>query len=336
RESNRSTLGSFFKMEIMHLSCEDKGWMVKRNTSLSAQSSCEAWGGWEAPNCAIDHLPPQYDTGVYWCESSEGQTSPSLYITVTDGPVLLQSPVLPVPEGQNIALTCQHRTSSKLPARFYHDGRLLSTQPSGHMTITHVSASHGGLYSCEIRGDRSESNKLKDCLGTALHVEPERLQFFKMEIMHLSCEDKGWMVKRNTSLSAQRSCEACGGWEAPNCAINHLSPQYDTGVYWCESSAGQTSPSLYITVTDRPVLLQSPVLPVPEGQNIALTCQHRTSSNLPARFYHDGRLLLTQPSGHMTITHVSASHGGLYSCEIRGDRSESSHIHVTGQQFSSV
>ncbi|XP_028420614.1 Fc receptor-like A [Perca flavescens] len=90
------------------------------------------------------------DSGVYWCESREGATSNSITITVTDGPVILQSPVLPVMEGEDLTLTCRTKMSSNLPAGFYKDGSFIRNEPAGHMTIHHVSRSDEGLYRCHI------------------------------------------------------------------------------------------------------------------------------------------------------------------------------------------
>jgi len=69
------------------------------------------------------------------------------------GPVILQSPVLPVMEGHDVTLHCKTKTTpSNLPAAFYKDGSLIRTEAAGHMTIHHVSRSDEGLYRCNIRG----------------------------------------------------------------------------------------------------------------------------------------------------------------------------------------
>ena len=65
------------------------------------------------------------------------------------------------------------------------------------------------------------------------------------------------------------------------------------------------------------MILQSPVLPVMEGDDVTLTCTTKTS-NLSAAFYKDGSFIRTEPTGHMTIRHVSTSDEGLYKCNIRG------------------
>ena len=74
------------------------------------------------------------------------------------GDVILGSPVLPVKEGSDVTLRCLSKDkttgkpSSDLPAGFYKDGSLISTESTGQMTIHHVSTSDEGFYKCNISG----------------------------------------------------------------------------------------------------------------------------------------------------------------------------------------
>ncbi|XP_044198122.1 low affinity immunoglobulin gamma Fc region receptor III-like isoform X1 [Thunnus albacares] len=143
----------FFEDESFSLSCEEDdssgGWLLRRNTTKRQMSQCGVkWGRSAGSSCNISVTAP-WDSGVYWCESREGATSNSINITVTGGPVILQSPVLPVMEGDDVTLHCKTKTSN-LPADFYKDGSLIRTEPAGHMTIHHVSKSDEGLYKCHI------------------------------------------------------------------------------------------------------------------------------------------------------------------------------------------
>ncbi|XP_044040182.1 Fc receptor-like protein 5 isoform X2 [Siniperca chuatsi] len=141
-----------FEEESVSLSCEDDssaGWTLRRNTTEGRMSQCgDRWGKPAGSSCKISHVLPS-DSGVYWCESREGATSNTISITVTGGPVILQSPVLPVMEGHDVTLHCKPKTPpSDRTAAFYKDGSLISTEPTGHMTIHHVSKSDEGLYKC--------------------------------------------------------------------------------------------------------------------------------------------------------------------------------------------
>ncbi|XP_026138863.1 low affinity immunoglobulin gamma Fc region receptor II-c-like [Carassius auratus] len=97
------------------------------------------------------------DTGVYWCESESGEKHHAVNITVHSG-VILESPVHPLTEGDNLILRClyQLKTPSYLIADFYKDGSLIQNQTT-EMSITTVSKSHQGFYYC--KHPRGESPK---------------------------------------------------------------------------------------------------------------------------------------------------------------------------------
>ncbi|CAI5660669.1 unnamed protein product [Oreochromis niloticus] len=168
-----------------------------------------------------------------------------------------------------------------------------------------------------------------------LTVSPSSSQFFKDDFVSLSCEEDdssaGWTLRRNTSKETKTQCGAEWGKSTGNsCSISYILTE-DSGVYWCESREGPISNMVNLTVTGGSVILQSPVLPVMEGDDVTLLCKTKTTpSNLPAAFYKDGSLIRKQPTGHMTIQHVSRSDEGLYKCDISGHgESPSSWITVT-------
>ncbi|KAL4008462.1 hypothetical protein ACER0C_002314 [Sarotherodon galilaeus] len=146
-----------FEGDFVTLSCEEDdssaGWTLRRNTSKQQRTQCgDGWGKAAGASCNISYIQP-WHSGVYWCESREGPISNMVNLTVTGGSVILQSPVLPVMEGDDVTLLCKTKTTpSNLPAAFYKDGSLIRKQPTGHMTIQHVSRSDEGLYKCDISG----------------------------------------------------------------------------------------------------------------------------------------------------------------------------------------
>ncbi|XP_073712765.1 Fc receptor-like A [Misgurnus anguillicaudatus] len=69
---------------------------------------------------------------------------------------------------------------------------------------------------------------------------------------------------------------------------------------------------------DVDVILDSPVHPVTEGDNLTLRCLYRDKkpSNLRAEFYKDGSVVQNQTTGDMMIIPtVSKSHEGFYYCK---------------------
>ncbi|XP_067379001.1 Fc receptor-like protein 5 isoform X2 [Channa argus] len=167
-----------------------------------------------------------------------------------------------------------------------------------------------------------------------LRVSPSSSQFFSWTPVSLSCgynySSAGWTLRRNTSKDTRAECVEWGKPVDSLCNISYIIP-WDSGVYWCESRGGEPSRSLKIIVTDKPVILLSPVLPVMEGHDVSLHCQTKShSSNHSADFYKDGSLIRTEPTGHMTIHRVTKSDEGLYKCNISSHgESPSSWIYIT-------
>lgn len=78
----------FFRYDSISLSCEHQlnstGWKVKRKTTVGGVRSCSSgWGSASSrPTCIIGNTYPS-DSGVYWCESEDGERSNSVNITIT-------------------------------------------------------------------------------------------------------------------------------------------------------------------------------------------------------------------------------------------------------------
>ncbi|KAI3376156.1 hypothetical protein L3Q82_016683, partial [Scortum barcoo] len=159
----------------------------------------------------------------------------------------------------------------------------------------------------------------------SLRVIPSSSQFFLYDSVTLSCGEQEnsstWRVKRNTSTDINEECSTTwGNRNGSHCFISDLYIA-DTGVYWCESGAGECSDAINITVTAGSVILESPALPVPEREAVTLRCTNKPSnspSSLTAEFYKDGHLINSSSTGKMTIYGISKSDEGLYRCSIAG------------------
>ncbi|XP_075948359.1 uncharacterized protein LOC142950684 [Anarhichas minor] len=175
----------------------------------------------------------------------------------------------------------------------------------------------------------------------ALRVLPDRSQFFQYESVSLSCGQEGtspdWRVKRNTSTNIDQECSSERTNES-HCFIEDLYP-LDNGAYWCESAAGGCSDAVNIMVTAGLVILESPVLPVTEGDDVSLRCRTKSTSNLTANFYKDGVLIGSSSTGNITVPGVSQADEGLYKCAVSGaGGSSESWLTVRGEdsQYSEI
>ncbi|GAA6231146.1 low affinity immunoglobulin gamma Fc region receptor II-a-like isoform X2 [Lates japonicus] len=152
-------------------------------------------------------------------------------------------------------------------------------------------------------------------------IAPKRSQFLKYENFVVSCvEDEhreeeeeartGWRVMKRMEDGEVHECLS-------SCSVAAAFPATDSGLYWCESEWGTTSDTVNITVTGGSVILESPVLPVTEGDNVTLRCRNK-DGYLMADFYKDGILMVTNSTLNMTINSVSKSDEGLYRCDSYG------------------
>ncbi|CAI5660958.1 unnamed protein product [Oreochromis niloticus] len=153
-------------------------------------------------------------------------------------------------------------------------------------------------------------------------VVPNKQQFFQSEPIMISCEGLngliGWRVMKKTKGDV-RTCAPLWKTSTGPCNIINAYPSTDSGEYWCEYEEKQKSNSVNITVSDLEshVILEFPVYPVIEGENMALHCRKKdANSNYTAKFYKNGISIGSSSSGNIMIPTVSKSDEGLYKCSI--------------------
>nr|XP_054603327.1 uncharacterized protein LOC107376811 [Nothobranchius furzeri] len=167
--------------------------------------------------------------------------------------------------------------------------------------------------------------------AVSLNVSPNLQQFFSGQSVSLSCLGQGQEPGWTRRMSKGRQTEQCGAagsdfgvFNESSCVLDLLSSY--TGVYWCETSSGQKSEQINITVTrkeDSVLILEIPALPVSTGSDITLRCRHKDGSLHAAYFYKNNDII-----GNAVKTLSTAIHGaqpsdeGFYSCST--DKSGSS------------
>ncbi|CAL8238442.1 unnamed protein product [Lota lota] len=167
------------------------------------------------------------------------------------------------------------------------------------------------------------------CFGRSLGISPCRTQFFTRESLTLYCgADQRIMTNNKAAACSQKIHE---------CNIT-LAGERHNGAYWCYSNSGEQGEAVNITVTGGPVILESPVYPVPEGTSVTLRClkSHKSGDQLgvvtplkqSCTFSRDGRLIGVSLTGNMSFAALNRSYEGIYTCNISGDESPGSWLAV--------
>ncbi|MEQ2189214.1 hypothetical protein GOODEAATRI_022915, partial [Goodea atripinnis] len=162
----------FFQYDRITLTCvsNSSGWTVKRLINNQPPQECKY--GWAIPSessCIIEEAYPS-DTGVYWCESQQGECSNRVNLTVAASTVILESPVDPVLEGEHVTLGCSYKeeddpsSTSDFSAHFYKDEVFIGTQKPGKMIIK----AEEGFYKCQ---HPSKVNSSKSWLAVRARVK---------------------------------------------------------------------------------------------------------------------------------------------------------------------
>ncbi|XP_051742841.1 Fc receptor-like protein 5 isoform X2 [Ctenopharyngodon idella] len=302
--------------------------------------------------------------GFYYCKHPTRGESPKSWISVRDPRAVLSvSPQKWLTEGDPVTLICEVNSSStgwtfswftqtvtgSSDLRVHYE--LLSDSSrgaGGKYTVSSAALNHTGVYVCRAERENYTTNSNTQLLWVtgvsppvSLIISPSRTQHFTSVSLSLSCENKsnsdGWTVRRYTDRGGLEDCSSSvfGSQTGSTCKISSTRISH-TGVYWCQSESGAKSHPVNISVHSG-VILESPVHPVTEGDNLTLHClyQNKTLSNLRADFYKDGSLIQNQTT-EMIIPTVSKSHEGFYYCKhpeigespkswisVRGGRSES-------------
>ncbi|XP_008302840.1 uncharacterized protein LOC103374519 [Stegastes partitus] len=168
--------------------------------------------------------------------------------------------------------------------------------------------------------------------AASLYIVPSRLQFFEYQSISFRCvgfdPSIKWRGVRNTNGFVP-TCRNGTGKPTMDCIFNAF--ETDSGEYWCEGEEGERSSAVNITITAGSVILESPALPVAEGQTVVLVCRSKAAlENQRVDFYKDGHHIGTGCFGKLVIPAVSKSDEGLYKCSIsRAGESPESWLAVT-------
>ncbi|XP_047443396.1 low affinity immunoglobulin gamma Fc region receptor II-like isoform X2 [Mugil cephalus] len=201
-------------------------------------------------------------------------------------------------------------------------------------TIERVFQVDSGKYWCEEGGERSNIININVPSGSVI-LESPALPVMKGEDVTLSCRTK----ISSSNIQADFYKDGVHKWRSStgNLIIKTVS-MLDQGFYKCHISGVGESTQSWLSIGAGSVILESPALPVMEGEDVTLSCRTKeSSSNIQADYYKDGVLKWRSSTGNVIIRNVFMSDQGFYKCHISGvGESPQSWLSVRVSGFSTV
>ncbi|KAG9468395.1 hypothetical protein GDO78_022829, partial [Eleutherodactylus coqui] len=186
------------------------------------------------------------DSGSYRCQTSTGEISDPAGLDVSNGWVILQTPLY-VYEGDEINITChQHLIFPGGQTRFYKDNRVIrGWTDNAEYYIGRVEGTTAGTYRCQkevdhdllqyLHDDDEATVSVKELLTTpTITVTPQPV--LQKDNMTLTCEKRLPPARQNTQLRFAFYRE---GWIVQNFSIKDIYEVYNvqlehSGKYSCE------------------------------------------------------------------------------------------------------
>ncbi|KAM9717579.1 high affinity immunoglobulin gamma Fc receptor I-like isoform 6-T6 [Menidia menidia] len=324
----------FFLYETVTFSCESElgGGVLHKLGGKLPQCSPSNQSYPNRSTCTIKSVYPT-DSGTYVCVFGGRPGSNIININVTEANVILESPALPVMEGQAVSLNCRSKmVTSGYTAHFYKDGSYIGSSMSMSMSIDTVSKSDEGLYRCRIGGVGESAESWLSITDANVILESPALPVMEGQPVSLNCRSK--TVTSGSTADFYKDGSHIGSSPAGSMSMSiDTVSKSDEGLYRCSIGGVGESAESWLSITEANVILESPALPVMEGQAVSLSCRSKTvTSGSAAHFYKDGNYIGSSMSMSMSIDTVSKSDEGLYRCRIGGvGESAESWLSITGE-----
>ncbi|XP_033970164.1 uncharacterized protein LOC117469827 [Trematomus bernacchii] len=288
-------------------------------------------------------------------------TKPKSNYTGIIGTKLEAFPTWFVSAGDNVTINCiAHTDKMKYGDKVYlhltwtnmrpgnRTKKVLVSQPASAgiaYELNPVTHEHQGVYTCDDNGSLPEVY-VHD-FHSMLWVEDappkasmevmshNRIQFFSDEAFTLGCQlpndNAQWKMMRFNDWEG--TVTECPGQVSSDQQLSTtITPVYldSYSLYWCENPAGDRSNSLNVSIASvTTVVLESPPLPVMEGEDVMLRCFKRDkktkeiSFSFHTSYYKNNRLIDNrlgrgpfEQEGNFTLKAVTKADEGVYKCKM--------------------
>ncbi len=247
-------------------------------------------------------------------------TSNTATLSTNSGITITQQPSdADVCEGSNVTFTVS-ATGNNISYQWQFNGNNISGATNDTYTISNISNSDAGDYTCVLTGDcgsvTSNSASLTIGSGVTITSQPTGGSYCEGSIVDLSVSATG----TNLSYQWQFNGNNIAGATSSTYTINNLSSN-QTGDYVCEitSQCGtQTTNVANVSLIPQTVITSQPVgANICEGEQFTLVV-NATGSNLSYQWQLNGNNIAGATSSTYSAT-ANANTVGNYTCDVSGD-----------------
>ncbi|XP_060942274.1 vascular cell adhesion protein 1-like [Limanda limanda] len=330
--STSERFGSYYRSE---LTCQSRCrlpdplnyvWYKNQQKKKEGASYTDSFDSTDRVSCAVKGL--------------EDFRSPSIY--APKPPSVSVSPSGEIMEGSSVTLTCSSDANPAANYTWYKRSGDKQVQPLSEETqlvLSSIRSSDSGEYYCTAENELGRSSANISITVTYAPKPPSVSVSPSGEIMEgssvtLTCSSdanpaaKYTWYKRSGDKQVQRPSEET------QLVLSSIRSS-DSGEYYCtaENELGRSSANISITVTyapKPPSVSVSPSGEIMEGSSVTLTCSSDANPAAHYTWYKEDEDSPTASGQNITITNITAEHGGKYQCEAQNTHGRSNTtLHLT-------
>ncbi|XP_073466727.1 high affinity immunoglobulin gamma Fc receptor I-like isoform X2 [Aquarana catesbeiana] len=257
------------------------------------------------------------DSGDYQCQVPDGDRSECITLNVTDGPVVLQTPVY-VYEGDTVSLRCYSRSRQRTrQTTFYKNQQILQTSMNDSMSLDNNLTDRTAIYRCtkemfkhndRIFSDEIHVSYTEDTGRVLVTFTPNWNKFLTGDNITMTCHggsDVTYQWLQNGTVVAEEK-----NYTITSAQVGH------SGIYQCRTNLSNSA-SFRLNVIDGPVILQAPSN-ISQGKELTLRCHSPPGYVVyQTKFYKDNVIRRSGGDGGSLILPESEDVSGRYRCEKR-------------------
>ncbi len=261
-----------------------------------------------------------YVTAVYQDYDGESDASNTVNTSIPNTAITQQPSDQNVCAGDNASFSVT-ATGSNLTYQWQKDGSNISGATSNTLTLTNVSSSDAGSYTCVVSGDcgtvTSNAATLTLKTATAITSQPSSQTVCEGDNASFSVSATG----ENLTYQWQKNGSNISGATSSTLTLNNVTSA-DAGNYTCVVTGdcgSVTSNAASLTVNPATAITQQPTdATACAGDDVTFSVT-ATGSNLTYQWQKDGSNISGATSSTLTLSNVSSSDAGSYTCVVSGD-----------------